>query len=160
MFGNKKVTVSFAFATGFYSGLLPWMPGTWASGIATIIFFVLPMTSILMQLSITGVLFFVGMVSVDHVLKKTQDQDPSWIVIDEWWGMSIALLGLPKMMSVYVIAFILFRLFDIIKIFPINQLQRLPGSLGVMIDDGAAGIFALIGTHIFLLVTKIDIFLN
>lgn len=135
--------------TSCYVGCLPVMPGTWASLVAAGALFLLPELSLVTYLGMIGTLFGIGMLSIAQALKHTQERDPSWIVIDEWWGMSIALIGAPKLLEFYVVAFILFRVFDIMKIEPINRLQRLPGNWGIMLDDGLAGIFALLGTHIF-----------
>lgn len=140
--------------TSCYVGHVPAMPGTWASLAAAGTLFLLPELLLVVQLGIVGVLFGIGMLSIAQVLKQTQEHDPSWIVIDEWWGMSIALIGVPKLLEAYVVAFILFRFFDIIKIEPINRLQRLPGNWGIMLDDGLAGIFALLGTHVFCFIKK------
>ena len=152
MFGNKLQKICYAIASGCYVGYLPVMPGTWASLTVTGILFFMPEIFLTAHLGLIGILFSMGMVSISQILKQTQEYDPSWIVIDEWWGMSIALMGVPKVFQAYAVAFILFRFFDIIKIAPINRLERLPGNWGIMLDDGLAGIFALLGTHMFCLI--------
>ncbi len=129
-------------ATGFGVGYLPLMPGTWASLVALIVLFLAPELSNFMQLCIALGFLCAGLLTVDRVQRSTQTQDPSWIVIDEYFGMAIALVGVPKQLAWYALTFVIFRLFDIKKTFPINYLERLPGSWGVMFDDGMAGIFA------------------
>ena len=76
--------------------------------------------------------------------------DAGEIVFDEFVGMWITLLAVPHHFGFYVLAFALFRLFDITKIFPINNLQKLPGGLGIMIDDIVAGAMARIVLAIIL----------
>lgn len=74
---------------------------------------------------------------------STGKHDPSEIVIDEVAGLWIALAGTNFALPHLIIAFLLFRLFDIIKPGPINTLQNLPGGWGVMMDDIGAGLVAL-----------------
>lgn len=149
MSGNKT-SLSCLVATGFGVGYLPLMPGTWASLVAVIVLFLTPELSHSMQLSIALGLLGAGLLTVARVQRSTQTQDPSWIVIDEYFGMAIALVGVPKQLWWYALAFVLFRLFDIKKTFPINHLERLPGSWGVMLDDGMAGIFAALCVQILI----------
>jgi phosphatidylglycerophosphatase A len=149
MFGNRT-PISYLIATGFGAGYLPWMPGTWASLVAVIVLFLVPDLSCLAQLAIVAVLLGLGLLTVGRVQQSAQVEDPSWIVIDEYFGMAIAVLGVPKQLGWYAIAFILFRFFDIKKFFPINHLERLPGSWGVMLDDGVAGIFTALCVQILI----------
>ena len=74
------------------------------------------------------------------------DQDPSEIVIDEAAGMGISLFLLPHSLGLYLLAFILFRIFDVLKPSFIHQVQNLPGGWGIMLDDVLAGLitFALV----------------
>ena len=69
------------------------------------------------------------------------DHDPSEVVIDEATGMGIALFMLPHSITLYTMAFILFRIFDIFKPSFIYRVQNLPGGWGIMLDDVLAGIF-------------------
>lgn len=149
MFANRPA-ISYLVTTGFGIGYLPWMPGTWASLVATVILFLIPDVSYLGQLAIVAACLGAGLLTVDSVQQSAQAQDPSWIVIDEYFGMAIALLGVPKQLGWYALAFVLFRFFDIKKIFPINHLERLPGSWGVMLDDGMAGIFTVLCVQILI----------
>ena len=71
-------------------------------------------------------------------------KDPAAIVIDEVAGMTLAVLLLPLTVPVAVLAFALFRLFDVIKPAPARQAQALPGGAGVMVDDLVAGLYALV----------------
>ena len=108
-----------------------------------------------------GMLFSLGGWLTSSISQRLifNQQDPSEIVIDEWAGMTITLMLFPfdlslESMALYAIGFVLFRFFDIIKPFPIAQLQNLKGGLGIMIDDIAAGlvslgILCLIKTYVF-----------
>jgi phosphatidylglycerophosphatase A len=73
------------------------------------------------------------------------DPDPGQIVLDEAAGMLVALYGLAGLGWPIVAALALFRIFDILKPFPVGRLQRLPGAWGVLADDLAAGLLALAG---------------
>ena len=66
--------------------------------------------------------------------------NPSEIVVDEAVGMWLALAGLPRHGAILFLAFLLFRCFDIAKFPPMKQLERLPGGVGIMLDDIAAGL--------------------
>jgi phosphatidylglycerophosphatase A len=82
----------------------------------------------------------VGTIAVGVALKHEQDEDPQWIVIDEWAGLFVALLGLAPFQLGYVLtAFVLFRLFDASKVGPVGWAERLPRQFGIMADDLVAG---------------------
>lgn len=87
------------------------------------------------------IVFFVG-VRVSNNLEKHWGKDSNKIVIDEVLGMMVSLLFLPISVELVVIGFILFRFFDITKIFGIRKTERLPKGWGVMVDDLLAGIFS------------------
>lgn len=77
--------------------------------------------------------------------------DPSIIVIDEIVGMLVALAFLPKTATVVVLTFVMFRLFDIVKPFPVRNLERIPAGWGIMLDDVAAGVYANVVCRLILL---------
>lgn len=131
--------------TSFYIGKLPIAPGTWASAIATIVWlnlfddsnsYLLPFLSI--------ILLIIGIFFSYLSLKRSNDHDPSYIVIDEWVGQWIALSFLPVSLSYGLIALALFRFFDISKVGPVGYFEKLPGAIGVMLDDVAAGFLTLV----------------
>jgi len=70
-------------------------------------------------------------------------RDPGPIVIDEVAGMTLSVLAAPLSAATLAVAFVLFRLFDIVKPFPARASQRLPGGIGIMADDLIAGLYAL-----------------
>ena len=129
-------------ATGFYSGYCPVAPGTAGSALALGIFILIPGFREWILLAVCVGVFFIGVWSATQV-EKTEGHDATLIVIDEMVGMWIALLYLPNEMHwiCWVIAFFVFRVFDIFKPFPADQSQKLPAGWGVMTDDVIAGIF-------------------
>ncbi len=134
-------------ATGFYVGNVPLAPGTLGSLIGLALCFLLAGIQ-LPQAIIFAVLFIGFAVWIAHAAEKIlKEKDPGCIVIDEVSGMMIALIGLPFNLVTAVIGFIIFRILDILKPFPIRTLdKRLAGGIGIVADDVAAGIF----TNIFL----------
>jgi phosphatidylglycerophosphatase A len=97
-------------------------------------------------LTLNVVLFMVGVWASNKACARTRLEDPRLIVIDEVSGQVIALTPLAFWSSIpvigIVIGFLLFRVFDIFKPYPIRKLERLHGGLGVMADDALAGIYA------------------
>jgi len=84
-----------------------------------------------------------GVWAADEAERALGAKDPGAIVVDEVAGMTLSVLALPPTAGVLVAGFLLFRLFDVLKPFPANVAQRLPGGLGVMTDDVIAGLYAL-----------------
>ena len=89
------------------------------------------------------ILFISGVYTSKIVAEELKDHDPSEIVIDEAVGMGISLFMLPHSFTLYLLAFCLFRVFDIFKPSFIFQVQSLPGGWGIMLDDVLAGFFTL-----------------
>ncbi len=119
-------------------------PGTWGSAVALI-----PAALLLLLAGpiavAAGALVLAGLgwwaASVE--LAMTEEADPEWMVIDEAAGQWLAVAGLPTFGWLgLVLAFALFRLFDIVKPGPVGWADRLPGAVGVMLDDLVAGLFA------------------
>lgn len=136
-------------ATGFYSGNLPKCPGTWGSFAAFLpwLFFRnLPFPSYAIVLAIV----FVGGCLLAGSAEKILDQaDAGPIVIDEFMGMFIALLWVPAHPVAWILAFLFFRLFDILKPFPVSWFdQRIHGGFGIMMDDVVAGLYALVSLQL------------
>ena len=129
-------------ATGFYSGYFPIAPGTVGSAAALILYWIFPGFREFLLLSVVIGLFFIGVWAANET-EKTAGHDASIINIDEIIGMWISLLFLPKGLAWIwpVGAFFIFRGFDIVKPFPVNASQKLPGGWGVMMDDVLAAIY-------------------
>ena len=104
-------------------------------------------------LLIAFITFIMGVFTSNQVIKDTGKDDPSEVVIDELAGQWLALIGLPHSIGFAIASFIIFRILDIAKPFPINQLEKLAQGWGVMLDDIAAGLitFGLINLYIYLL---------
>ena len=126
-------------ATFFYLGKLPFAPGSWGSLGALLLWLLLPVI-FSVQLSVIIILFVLGVYSSSRMAKYLDDHDPSEVVIDEVVGMGISLFMLPHNFWLYLLSFILFRVFDILKPSFIYRIQNLSGGWGVMLDDVLAGL--------------------
>ncbi len=136
-------------ATGAYSGYLPKAPGTWGSLVGVILWLGLGKLALTPYLTTVAALFILGTISAGAAEKIVDLGDPGLVVIDEIVGILIALTAIPQKPIPILIGFVLFRLFDIIKPFPIGWLdQHIHGGLGIMLDDVFAGVYALILLHI------------
>jgi len=69
-----------------------------------------------------------------------REKDPGWVVVDETVGILISFFLVPIGWTTVIIGFILFRLIDISKVFPLKLLENVPGGLGIMLDDAVGGI--------------------
>ena len=139
-----RVELSEWLATCFKIGHLPIAPGTWGSLAAIIgwwlwLQYLDPLVFIVLIISI----FIIGVFATNIIIDHTDEKDPSRIVIDEVAGQWLGLLMLPDDRLYIAGAFILFRLLDIIKPWPIRQLEQLPKGWGVMLDDMLAGLLTL-----------------
>ena len=137
---NEKL-ITF-LATGFGSGLAPFAPGTAGTLVGVLICLLcMPMPSILRLLFVLTLLalsFYVA----GQAEKIYQKKDDQRIVIDEIIGIQITMLPVAINVLNLFAAFVLFRIFDILKPFPVRNLQKLPGGWGVVADDVGAGIYA------------------
>lgn len=134
----------YLIAYGLGSGLVPKAPGTAGSAIALLIFIPLSVLPIVFQLLVIAASFGLGVYVADRVSAELGSKDPSEIVWDEFVGMWIALLWLPEGWIWYPIAFVLFRIFDIAKPWPVSLVDdRLEGGMGIMLDDVIAALYAL-----------------
>jgi len=132
-------------ATGFYSGYLPKAPGTWGSLVGGLLVFLLHALSLQIYLSVVAGLFIVGSFVAGEAEKILDNRDPGVVVIDEIVGMLITMIAVPVTPLTMALGFILFRVFDIAKPFPVNFFdQHFHGGLGIMLDDVVAGIYSLI----------------
>ncbi|MDI6742458.1 MAG: phosphatidylglycerophosphatase A [Smithella sp.] len=144
---EKLITL---LATGFGSGLSPYAPGTAGTFVGVLICLMfIPFPWPLRLLAVMALLAFSIYVAqqAENIYKKKDDQR---IVIDEIIGFQITMLPVGINVLSLCAGFVLFRIFDILKPFPVKNLQGLPGGWGVVIDDVAAGIYA--GAALWLLV--------
>jgi phosphatidylglycerophosphatase A len=86
----------------------------------------------------------IGIPAASVVEKESGKQDPRHVVVDEVAGQLTALIFTPAGIGHAILALILFRFFDILKPPPVRQFERLHGGLGIMVDDVAAGFYALL----------------
>lgn len=136
-------------ATGAGSGRLPVAPGTWGSAVGVLLWLFLSRLTPLAYLGVIGVLFILGVFCAGAAEKILDQADPSIVVIDEIVGQLIALSLVPANPLAILAGFILFRLFDILKPFPVGWIdQHLHGGLGIMLDDVVAGLYALLALHL------------
>jgi len=99
--------------------------------------------------------FILGIYVCDRAARKMNIKDPGAIVWDEFVGMWITLILLPEGWYFLIAGFLLFRLFDIAKPWPVNYLDRqIPGGLGIMVDDVAAGLYALASLQLLAYATR------
>ena len=137
---NEKL-ITF-LATGFGSGLSPVAPGTLGTLVGVLICLLcLPMPWTFRLLFVLALLVL-SIYVADKAEKIYQKKDDQRIVIDEIIGLQITMLPVAINILNLCAAFVLFRIFDILKPFPVKNLQGLPGGWGVVIDDVAAGIYA------------------
>lgn len=128
-------------STFFFVGYLPFMPGTFGS-IAGVFVALIVKDSLMVYILVTLLLAFLGFRVGLDAEKVFHCKDPKYVVIDEVVGMLLALMFLPYYnFWVIIIAFILFRAFDIIKPYPANSLQKLKVGSGIMLDDIIAGLY-------------------
>lgn len=134
-----------AIATGFYSGFAPKSPGTWGSAFALLPWFFCRNLSVPHYLLVLLGIFILGFFSAGSAEKILDQPDPGCIVIDEILGIFISLALAPNHPVAWILGFLLFRFFDILKPFPVSWLDtHVHGGMGIMLDDVAAGIYALV----------------
>ncbi len=135
--------VALAVATFGFSGYSPLAPGTAGSAAGLLLIVPLRWLGIAwLDLATALGLFAIGVWSATVVERQLGVEDPGIVVIDEVLGMLVSLLWLPLSWPVVVVAFLLFRAFDIIKPWPAGRFERLGGGLGIMADDAMAGVYA------------------
>jgi len=150
----KKFSV--LISTLFGIGYFPKAPGTAGSFVAMIIYYFVAVTWNIHWSLIYGFLLIITLISVFliNIAEHDLGQDSPKIVIDELIGYFVAVLFLPKNLFVLFIAFVIFRVFDIIKPEPVNISQKLPGGWGVITDDIIAGIYTNMLMQIFVILFK------
>ncbi len=154
---KKKYTFNYFFATFLFSGYMPFAPGTWGTLVGLLFWLLIPISSSFIQILLIIATFIAGILVSDSIEKNQELKDPGFIVIDEVVGIWITLLFIPfeihdiliqsvdfikLLFPQLIMAFVLFRFFDITKIFPIKYFERLKGGLGIMADDVVAGIMS------------------
>ena len=142
-------------ATVFGIGRLGSGPGTWGSLAAILVWFLLahwiPIKAQPIVLACMAALSIaLGIPAATSVARATKIKDPQFVVIDEVAGQWITMLFSPVTWKTALVGFILFRVFDIVKPPPVRQLEALPEGTGIVVDDVAAGLYALAGMQLLL----------
>ena len=142
------------FITFFKIGKIKFAPGTLASFITCLLFLLfVNLFNIVILLFFTLLIALYSFIAINNSFDSFDSNDPQEIVIDEVVGQMLPLLSVPIYETLYIApkeyyciaAFILFRLFDIWKPFPINYIDiNTEGALGIMLDDMLAGIYTII----------------
>jgi phosphatidylglycerophosphatase A len=143
-------------ATGCYSGMIPKAPGTWGSAFAMLPWYFCRDLSPVSYLILLVLLFLVGVIAAGSTEKILDKPDPGCIVIDEIVGMFIALALAPEHPAAWLLGFMLFRVFDISKPFPVSWFDsHMHGGLGIMLDDVIAGIYAFASLQIIWVILEL-----
>jgi phosphatidylglycerophosphatase A len=142
-------------ATFFGVGRLKPGPGTWGS-LATMLLWALVSSRlpgdyrVWATLGAALLVTAIGIPAATITARAYAAKDPQFVVIDEVAGQLVALIGVPLAWKTFLAGFILFRIFDMWKPFPIRRLERLPEGTGIVVDDLAAGVYALVIMHLLL----------
>ena len=132
-------------AFGFGTGLSPVAPGTVGSLVGVLFAWLTLDLGLPLQLTVAAAISLAGIWICGESARRIGVHDHGGIVWDEIAGMYITLLAAPPTIAGFALGFVLFRVFDIAKPWPIRDLDhRLGGGLGIMLDDLAAALYALI----------------
>lgn len=148
---QKRTGWAWAIATFFGTGFLRPGPGTWGSAAGLAIWLAvahwghLTRGNLAIGTAIAALaLLLAGIPASTIVAREAGTDDPSFVVLDEVVGQWIALIAATLAPGSWLLAFLLFRVFDIWKPPPARQFDRMHGGFGIMMDDVAAGIYALV----------------
>lgn len=145
-------TISRIISTFFGLGYFPIAPGTMAS-LAVILIYRFWLTNIPWYVfwGVFIILFFLGVYTSSLHARDLDREDPRCIVIDEVVGQFLVLFRLPSSWPLLIVAFLLFRFFDIFKPFPIKRVEVFPSGWGIMLDDLVAALYAGIIINLYLI---------
>ena len=158
----------FLFVTLFGIGKLKKIPGSYASLVTTIFLFLLfHILNFSPNIFLIGVIvvFFISLYTVNIFIKDLDNKDPKEVVIDEFIGQSIPIClyeiahdGTKEtsvVLTFYFIMFILFRVFDIVKPYPVSYYDKnFKNSFGVIMDDVCAGLYVVVGLVLYMVITS------
>ena len=134
------------FLSFFYLGKIKYAPGTLASIITAFIWYRVDFSKNIQILIIISIVVL-GLLLCYLYSKYNEEKDPNFIVIDEIAGMSISLFMVPKVAHLFLLSFVLFRIFDIFKPGFISTSEKIENGIGIMLDDIISGIMALSLIH-------------
>ena len=133
--------------SGLYTGFSPVASGTVASFVALLIYYIPGFERLYILLPVSVLFFFYG-IPLGSKFEKIYGKDPAQCTIDEFVGMWISLIALPKTMAISGITFLVWRFLDIIKPPPARELEKISGGFGIMIDDVSSAAYTLIIMHV------------
>ncbi|MCB1148190.1 MAG: phosphatidylglycerophosphatase A [Leptospiraceae bacterium] len=132
-------------ATGFYTGYFPVAPGTAGSWAALcLLIFTVRITGVSWVVAgcLAAVLFSIlTLISSGGFAEEIGQEDPGCVVMDEFAGIAVTLAFSSGTLYSLALAFLFFRFFDVVKPWPANRLQDLPGAKGILLDDLVAGLY-------------------
>jgi phosphatidylglycerophosphatase A len=130
-------------ATAGYCGYFPIAPGTAGSAAGLVVYLLVWWTgSPLVEVALIALTFAAGTWAATHAERFFGGIDPGPVVIDEVLGMLVTLAFIPVGWTAVLAGFVLFRVFDVIKPYPANRLEKFHGGFGIMADDAMAGVYA------------------
>ena len=160
--------VNFLFVTIFGIGKIKKIPGSIASLVTTLFLFflfqILNFSPNIVLISVI-IIFFVSLYAVNIFIKDLDNKDPKEVVIDEFIGQSIPIClyeiahkgpkEIDQVLTFYFIMFILFRIFDIVKPYPVSYYDKnFKNSFGVIMDDVAAGLYVVAVLVLYMVLTS------
>ena len=160
--------INFLFVTLFGIGKISKIPGSIASLVTTVfLFFLFHVVNISANIILASivVIFFISLWSVSIFIKSLDNKDPNEVVIDEFIGQSIPIClyeiahegtkETSQVLTFYFIMFILFRIFDIVKPYPVSYYDKnFKNSFGVMMDDVCAGLYVVAVLVLYMVITS------
>tara|TARA_Y100001970_G_scaffold275613_1_gene377105 strand:+ start:460 stop:951 length:492 start_codon:yes stop_codon:yes gene_type:complete len=159
--------INFLFVTLFGIGKIKKIPGSIASLATTLflfyLFHVLYISTNIVLIS-TIIIFFISLYAINIYIKDLENKDPKEVVVDEFIGQSIPIClyeiaheganDTNQILTYYFVMFILFRIFDIIKPFPVSYYEKnFKNSLGVIMDDVCAGLYVVAVLVLYMVIT-------
>ena len=160
--------INFLFVTLFGIGKIKLIPGSFASLATTLFLFIIfHILNISPNIILIGVIiiFFISLYAVNIFIKDLENKDPKEVVIDEFIGQSIPIClyeiahetnkEFTQVLTFYFIIFILFRIFDIAKPYPVSYYDKnFKNSFGVIMDDVCAGLYVVAVLVLYMVITS------
>ena len=148
----EKTRLAWVTATFFGVGLMKPGPGTWASTLTVVLWGwetrLIPALWLWpAALGVCLLITAVGIPSSTIVARESRAHDPGFVVIDEVAGQMIPLIACPLGWKYLLCSLVVFRIFDILKPFPLRRLEKLPEGTGIMADDLGAGVYSWLVLH-------------
>lgn len=135
--------------SGLFTGYMPFASGTFASLAALIIYLIPPFDTPSILIFMITLAILLGVPIADK-FENEYGRDPKQCTVDEFVGMWITLLFMPRKIWWLALAFIIWRFMDIVKPYPIKKLEKIKGGWGVMLDDILAGVYSFISIQLII----------